>query len=78
MELKTTATVNVQYSKKWSGLKHNMQNDPNVNHSNKEIEKSLTKYNVHGFIANKDKIIKQHYGKFIAEHEAKKKSSDRK
>ena len=78
MQLKTTATVNVQSSKKWSGLKHHMQHDPNVNHSNKDIEKSLTKYNVHGVIAHKDKILKQHYGQFIAEHDAKQKRSDRK
>lgn len=55
-----------------------MQHDPNVNHSNKDIEKSLTKYNVHGVIAHKDKILKQHYGQFIAEHDAKQKRSDRK
>lgn len=78
MQLKTTATVNVQSSKKWSGLKHHMQHDPNVNHSNKDIEKSLTKYNVHGVIAHKDKILKQHYGHFITEHDAKQKRSDRK
>ncbi|MEE6678460.1 hypothetical protein [Limosilactobacillus fermentum] len=78
MQLKTTATVNVQSSKKWSGLKHHMQHDPNVNHSNKDINKSLTKYNVHGVIAHKDKILKQHYGQFIAEHDAKQKRSDRK
>ena len=78
MQLKTTATVNVQSSKKWSGLKHHMQHDPNINHSNKDINKSLTKYNVHGVIAHKDKILKQHYGQFITEHDAKQKRSDRK
>ena len=78
MQLKTTATVNVQSSKKWSGLKHHMQHDPNVNHSNKDINQSLTKYNVHGVIAHKNKILKQHYGQFIAEHDAKQKRSDRK
>lgn len=55
-----------------------MQHDPNVNHSNKDIDQSLTKYNVHGVIAHKDKILKQHYGRFIAEHDAKQKRSDRK
>lgn len=78
MQLKTTATVNVQSSKKWSGLQHHMQHDPNVNHSNKDINQSLTKYNVHGVIAHKDKILKQHYGRFITEHDAKQKRSDRK
>lgn len=78
MELKTTATVNVQSSKRWSGLKHHMQHDPNVNHSNKDIDQSLTKYNVHGVIAHKDKILKQHYGQFVIEHDAKQKRSDRK
>lgn len=78
MQLKTTATVNVQSSKKWSGLKHHMEHDPNVNHSNKDIDQSLTKYNVHGVIAHKDKILKQHYGRFITEHDAKQKRSDRK
>ncbi|WP_261622429.1 hypothetical protein [Limosilactobacillus fermentum] len=78
MQLKTTATVEVQSSKKWSGLKHHMQHDPNINHSNKDINQSLTKYNVHGVIARRDKILKQHYGQFIAEHDAKQKRSDRK
>ncbi|MEE6684404.1 hypothetical protein PS393_02120 [Limosilactobacillus fermentum] len=78
MQLKTTATVDVQSSKKWSGLKHHMQHDPNINHSNKDINQSLTKYNVHGVIARKDKILKQHYGQFVAEHDAKQKRSDRK
>lgn len=55
-----------------------MQHDPNVNHSNKDINQSLTKYNVHGVIAHKDKILKQHYGRFITEHDAKQKRSDRK
>lgn len=78
MELKTTATVNVQSSKKWSGLQHHMEHNPNVNHSNKDINQSLTKYNVHGVIAHRDKILKQHYGHFITEHDAKQKRSDRK
>lgn len=65
MHLKTTATINVQSSKKWSSLKHHMEHDPNVNHSNKDIDQSLTKYNVHGVIAHRDKILKQHYGRFI-------------
>ncbi|WP_350341964.1 hypothetical protein ABR331_10370 [Limosilactobacillus fermentum] len=78
MHLKTTATINVQSSKKWSGLKHHMEHDPNVNHSNKDIDQSLTKYNVHGVIAHRDKILKQHYGRFITEHDAKQKRSDRK
>lgn len=78
MQLKTTATINVQSSKKWSGLKHHMQHDPNVNHSNKDINQALTKYNVHGVIAHKDKILKQHYGQFITEHDDKQKRSDRK
>lgn len=78
MELKTTATVNVQSSKKWSGLKHHMEHDPNVNHSNQDIDQSLTKYNIHGVIAHKDKILEQHYGSFITEHDAKQKRSDRK
>lgn len=55
-----------------------MQHDPNINHSNKDINKSLTKYNVHGVIAHKDKILKQHYGHFITEYDAKQKRSDRK
>lgn len=78
MELETTATVDVQASKKWSGLKHHMEHDPNINHSNKNIDKSRTKYNVHGVIAHRDKILKQHYGSFITEHDAKQKRSDRK
>lgn len=78
MELETTATVDVQSSKKWSGLKHHMQHDPNVNHSNKDINQSLTKYNVHGVIAHRDKILKQHYGQFVTEHDAKQKRSERK
>lgn len=78
MELETTATVDVQSSKKWSGLKHHMEHDPNVNHSNKDIDQSLTKYNVHGIIAHKDKILKQHYGQFVTDHDAKQKRSDRK
>lgn len=59
MHLKTTATINVQSSKIWSGLKHHMEHDPNINHSNKDINQSLTKYNIHGVIAHKDKILKQ-------------------
>lgn len=55
-----------------------MEHDPNVNHSNKDIDQSLTKYNVHGVIAHRDKILKQHYGRFITEHDAKQKRSDRK
>lgn len=78
MELKITATVNVQSSKKWSGLQHHMEHDPNINHSNKDINQSMTKYNVHGVIAHKDKILEQHYGRFITEHDAKQKRSDRK
>lgn len=78
MHLKTTATINVQSSKIWSGLKHHMEHDPNINHSNKDINQSLTKYNIHGVIAHKDKILKQHYGHFITEHDAKQKRSDRK
>lgn len=34
MQLKTTATINIQSSKKWSGLKHHMEHDSNVNNSN--------------------------------------------
>lgn len=78
MQVKTTATVNVQSSKKWSGLQHHMEHDPKINHSNKDIDQSLTKYNVHGVIAHKDKILKQHYGSFITEHDAKQKRDDRK
>lgn len=78
MQVKTTATVNVQSSKKWSGLQHHMEHDPKINHSNKDIDQSLTKYNVHGVIAHKDKILKQHYGSFIIEHDAKQKRADRK
>lgn len=78
MQVKTTATVNVQSSKKWSGLQHHMEHDPKINHSNKDIDQSLTKYNVHGVIAHKDKILKQHYGSFITEHDAKQKRADRK
>lgn len=42
-----------------------MEHDPNINHSNKDINQSLTKYNVHGVIAHRDKILKQHYGRLL-------------
>jgi hypothetical protein len=78
MQLETTATVDVQASKKWSGLKKHMEHDPDINHSNKNIDKSRTKYNVHGVIAHRDKILKQHYGQFVTEHDTKQKRAERK
>ena len=71
--MKVTSTIN--FSKTitgWSGVKKHVEHDPNVEHSNKDILKNLTQYNVNGRVfsqAEIDQRMEKYFGNYVKKHD---------
>lgn len=72
---KVTATINLQKSETgWSGIKKHVEHDPNIKHSNLDILKNLTQYNVQGEVyssAEVKKKLTEFFGAYVEEHNQK-------
>ena len=71
--MKVTSSIN--FSKTitgWSGVKKHVEHDPNVEHSNKDILKNLTQYNVNGRVfsqAEIDQRMEKYFGNYVKKHD---------
>lgn len=71
--MKVTSTINFSKSVNgWSGIKKHVEHDPNIEHSNKDILKNLTQYNVNGRVFSQDEIdqrMENFFGNYVKKHD---------
>lgn len=71
--MKVTSTINFSKTVNgWSGIKKHVEHDPNVEHSNKDILKDLTQYNVSGRVfsqAEIDQKMDKYFGEYVKKHD---------
>lgn len=73
--MKVTSTINFSKSANgWAGIKKHVQHDPKVKHSNQDIFKELTQYNVSGSVfsaAEIDQKMNAYFGDYVKQHDQK-------
>lgn len=71
--MKVTSTINFSKTATgWSGIKKHVEHDPDVEHSNKDILKDLTQYNVNGRVfsqAEIDQKMENYFGDYVKNHD---------
>ena len=71
--MKVTSTINFSKSVNgWSGIKKHVEHDLNIEHSNKDILKNLTQYNVNGRVFSQDEIdqrMENFFGNYVKNHD---------
>ncbi|MHA8263694.1 hypothetical protein ACYATO_08410 [Lactobacillaceae bacterium Melli_B3] len=71
MTLNATGTINISKNYNWGAIKKHAEHDPNINHSNKDIEFENTKYNSQGQLLNYDELMTARYSDYVKEHDEK-------
>ena len=71
--MKVTSTINFSKTANgWSGIKKHVEHDPNVKHSNKDILKDLTQFNINGRVfsqAEIDRKMDDYFGDYVKQHD---------
>jgi hypothetical protein len=78
--LQTTVTTDVRGAS-YAGVRKHVEHDPNINHSNPDIDLSRTQYNKKEIMYDEDELfdlLENHYGEFVQSHDAKQKRKNRK
>lgn len=70
MQTNFTATLNADSKSSWKAIQKHVDHDPNVNHANKDIDKSKTYRNIEiTNLASYEKTLQRQYGAFVKEHD---------
>lgn len=78
--LQTTVTTDVRGAS-YAGVRKHVEHDPNINHSNPDIDLSRTQYNKKEVMYDKDdlaELLEIHYGEFVQSHDEKQTRKSRK
>lgn len=67
--MEITATTDIDSKTSWSAIKKHTEHDPKLNHTNQDIDVTERHFNRSGKLANVDRILKQHYGATLKEHD---------
>ncbi|MHA8111521.1 hypothetical protein ACYATP_08620 [Lactobacillaceae bacterium Melli_B4] len=70
-ELGVTSTLNISNKFSWSKAKNHAKHDPNVNHSNKDIQPEYTHYNSSGKLIDYDELMESRYHDKVMIHDEK-------
>lgn len=71
MTYNASGTLNLSKGYSWKPIKKHAEHDPDINHSNKNIEFENTKYNIQGQLLDYDELMNSRYSDYVKEHDAK-------